>query len=49
MEEKNTKKHEWVDGEHCWKCGDKDWFASPVCSESKVSKNYWDKKDAAQR
>jgi hypothetical protein len=30
-------RHQWDDGgERCVKCGDKDWFASVVCDESKL-------------
>jgi len=30
-------RHEWGgEGDRCVKCGDKDWMADPVCSESKL-------------
>jgi len=33
-------RHEWDEsGERCLKCGDKDWFAGPVCEETKVRTN----------
>ncbi|MDR5867254.1 dATP/dGTP pyrophosphohydrolase domain-containing protein [Halomonas koreensis] len=41
-EEAEGPRHEWDwetgEGERCVKCGDKDWFAGPVCSESKVDR-----------
>ena len=39
--------HAWDDtGERCLKCGDKDWFASKKCSNSKIKKM---RQDALER
>ncbi|WP_060148938.1 hypothetical protein [Burkholderia ubonensis] len=36
-EAREHARHEWdATGERCVKCGDKDWFADPHCSESRI-------------
>ncbi|WP_059796950.1 hypothetical protein [Burkholderia ubonensis] len=36
-EAREPARHEWdATGERCVKCGDKDWFADPHCSESRI-------------
>ncbi|KVU10333.1 hypothetical protein [Burkholderia ubonensis] len=36
-EAREPTRHEWDEtGERCVKCGDKDWFADPHCSESRI-------------
>ncbi|AOJ81173.1 hypothetical protein WS86_11500 [Burkholderia savannae] len=36
-ETREPARHEWdATGERCVKCGDKDWFADPHCSESRI-------------
>jgi len=36
---KERHRHEWdKDGERCVKCGDKDWFASPICKPKQALK-----------
>ncbi|KVP84503.1 hypothetical protein WJ95_20270 [Burkholderia ubonensis] len=36
-EAREPARHEWdATGERCVKCGDKDWFANPHCSESRI-------------